>query len=120
MCAAFSPDRLLNVGSHHHFRFMTILRVLAILAAICLIIFPVFDRRVRLRWSFYAFVGAALLVFVSSGFRLLEDFHLINVSKSTDWKITLWLMFGRGVALGLILALIISGQLLGKKVLNKT
>ena len=99
---------------------MATLRVLAILAAICFVILPVFDRRVHMRWSYYAFVGVAVLVFVSSGFRLLEDFHLINVSKSTDWKITLWLMFGRGGALGLILALIISGQLLGSKVLNKT
>jgi hypothetical protein len=85
-----------------------VLHVIYLVGAVCFIVFP-FDRsRVRApwaRWIFWA-VAALALALAVNGF---------------GWDLQLWsyhLLSGiRGFALGLIFALIVSGQLSGKKIL---
>jgi hypothetical protein len=85
----------------------TVLHFIYLVGAICFIVFP-FDRsRVRAPWARWVFwtVAAIILVLAVDGFA--ENLQLLRPVLQSSL---------RGFVLGLLFALIVSGQLSGRKI----
>jgi hypothetical protein len=89
---------------------LIIAHIIYIIGAVCFAYFALDQIRVRTRWARWIFWVVVILLLTLGLDGLAEDFRL--------WAYHIpdhWLSFNRGFGLGLLLVLIVSGQLLGQK-----
>jgi hypothetical protein len=95
--------------------FDIVVQSVALIASIIFLLLPMDRSRSRAAWANALFVTVGIVGVFVSGTKLLLILHWIEPSISAVRTIGQARTLLCGFALGLILALIISGQLIGKK-----
>jgi len=90
-----------------------VIAVVALTASILFALLPFSGSRHRARWAVALFVIVGIIGVMLTGTRLLMLAHWIVPSEAAAGSISQMRGFFDGVALGAILALILSGELLG-------
>jgi hypothetical protein len=94
-----------------------IIHVVYVFAAILFLFLPLQRSRVRASWSRWAFIALALLLAAMGVLGLASDCG-VPLAEVTTQRYYGGVSMVRGVVVGLLLALLLSGELSGKKTLS--
>ena len=90
-----------------------------VIAGSVIFAFVPFDReRIRERWAKWVFAAGATIGIVDGATELAWNLAWFELNSEASSQLGGLLSFGRGMFLGLILSLVFSGQLTGKKIEN--
>src|SRR5438094_10547483 len=76
---------------------------------------PMRRSHIRSRWATWVFLGVGTAGMAMSAVKLAIDMHWLALSRNTSYQVHSCFQFIRGMLLGFILSLIVSGQLLGAR-----
>jgi len=95
-----------------------VVNLIIVVGSICFGFFPLDRKRIRARWAKGIFVLIGLIGCAMGAVRVALEMHWLQLSDHNDYVIHTMLSEVGGLLLGFIFSLILSGQLLGTKLVT--